>query len=243
MKLELRGFALFGLLASVTIPASAVMVIDDFTQGATNLTVEDPIGSAESQQGSINVLGSQRDVLLQVTNNPLASSANFRTVPGSGMCQYQSGPGVWGRVTLDYDGEDSEGSDGVLTAGPGMNLDLTGEVGFRLDFAFCDLGTSGRIDAYTYEGAKWSYGVFSLVNTTPASVYVDLNEFSPVSGGGVDFAHLDRLVIRFDQWTASTDFAITGIATRSPVPEPASLSALALGAFGLVARRRSRKLH
>jgi hypothetical protein len=239
MSLRLRIISVSVLAGALVIPASAVVVIDNFTQGATTLSIAGGVGSQESQQSVINAVGTQRDVLLSVTSNPFLRTATFEIVPAQGMAFYSSGPGVVGAVGLDYDGVDTENLiDGIQTAGPGLNLNLSAENAFRFAFTFADLGSTVRVDAYTFSGgSSTGSAVVSSGISVPTNVDINFSAFTVLTAGGVNWADVDRLVFTFDGG-AARDFSLSNI---SAVPEPASMAALTIGALGLVARRRRRK--
>lgn len=237
MNLNYRYLAVGALAAAFASSASATVLLDDFTQGATDLQIASGTGSVESQQSGINVPGGQRDVMLKVTSNPFNRLGRFEIVPTQGMSFYSSGPGLVGQVGLDYDGTETENlTDGQLTPGPGMNLNLTNENRFRFNFSFVDLATVLHIDAYTFGGGSSSVD-FNVASGITSSTLVDVPfaSFNAVSGGGVNFGDVDRIVILFNNANAATDFALGSI---NAVPEPASMAALAIGAMGLLARRR-----
>src|SRR4051812_7516134 len=108
MNVVSRHFAVGALAVALTVPASATVIIDNFTQGATDLQFGGTVGAVESQQSAINVPGGQRDVLLKVTANPFQRNARFEIIPSQGMSFYASGPGLVGQVCLDYDGTETE---------------------------------------------------------------------------------------------------------------------------------------
>jgi hypothetical protein len=155
MSFRIRSVVVSALFAALTVPASAIVVIDNFTQGAADLELGGSVGAVEAQQTIGNVPGGQRDVILRITSNPFQRTARFEIAPSQGMSFYSSGPGVVGGVGLDYDGIEVENlSDEQQTPGPGMNLNLSGENAFRFVFQFADLGVNVRVDAYTIGGGS-----------------------------------------------------------------------------------------
>jgi hypothetical protein len=241
MDLKLRYLALPAFAVALSVPASAVVVLDNFTAGATDLQIGTPTGSVESQQ-NVAVTGGQRDVWLSVTSNPFQRTARYEIVPAQGMSFYSSGPGLVGQVCLDYDGIETENlTDNQQTAGPGLNLNLSGEDRLRFNFSFADQGVTVRVDTYTFgTTTRQSTGTFTVGSGVTAATNFDLTfaSMSAVAGGGTTLTDVDRIVVCFTGSGAASDFALGSI---QAVPEPASMAALAVGALGLVARKRRRK--
>jgi|GEM_PF-991110 len=230
----------FGAFVLAGSASAQNIVIDDFSSGATDISIVSGTGYLESQQnGASGIVGGQRDLLLEVLNNPYNRSAEFEVVPSQGASFLSNGAGLLSQVYLDYDGQDSEGNDGFQTAGSGLNLDLSGQNQLRFDFLFADLGLDVKVDFYTYDGGM-STGRFSVMEDTfvPQIYTIDFSSFTAENGGsGVDFSDVDRIVVHFQPQNAATDFGLKSI---QAVPEPTSMAAIGLGLVGLISRRRKK---
>ncbi len=221
---------------SVAGSASAQFIIDDFSSGDTNMTLNGT-GHLEGQQAGTGIVGGQRDVLLDISSNPFNRNAQFEVVSGQGASFLSNGPGVTSHVGLDYDGLDVEGQDGVLTAsGSGLNLNFSNLNALQFDFLFADLGLNTEVEFFTYGGGS-SMGQFMVPEdlTSPQQFTLNFNTFTSTSGSGVDFSDVDRIMVRFNADRAATDF---GLARMSAVPEPGTMLAMGAGLAALLRKRR-----
>lgn len=236
MKFGFRLISASALLGAITMGASASVLIDDFTTGAQDLQIVGGTGSLEGQASGGSILGSERDVLLNMSSNPFNRNMRFEAVPGQGMAFFSTGSGVIGALQLDYDGTDSEGNDGVQTASSGglnQNFIGGGDNAFSFRFEFSDSPVTVSITAETYGGGTSTSSFVAGASNTAVDYLQSFSSFS----GSADFSDIDRLVIRFTPMNQAPDFAISRIAA---VPEPASMCAIAFGLAGIVARRRKR---
>jgi len=144
-------------------------------------------------------------------------------------------------VQFDYDGFDVEDNDGVQTAGPGMNLNLTGNGQFLFTFLNTDSPVQVDVTATTF-GTTNSVSVGSFMTagnviapTTYSLSFASLG-LGPGSTSGFNVSDLDRLTVRFTPTGQDGDFGLASI-SAAPVPEPASLAILGVGVISLLRRK------
>lgn len=240
MKFNPKSAALATLALGAVLPASANVMIDDFTSGAQNMQISSGTSYLTAQAFG-NMSGGQRDVQIGMNENPFNRSMSFDVVPGQGMAFLASGSGVKGVLELEYDGIDTEGSNG-LTQGPGMNLDLSSQSAFQFDFAFSDTPVNIRVEAMSYHtGGPVSYSSANFTTTSSSGASSYLLNFSSLGNnvnGGVNLHDVDRLLFTFNPTNGAPDFAIKSV---QAVPEPTSMAAIGFGIIGLARRRRNKK--
>jgi hypothetical protein len=172
------------------------------------------------QHSGVGILGSERDLLIDVLGaaNPISANGFVGTTsPNVGVFNLgtaTSGPGS--QVIMQYDGADSDTA--ALNNALGLSADLTtgGNNGIRLDFNFLQIGSSPTMDFtidVTSAGASASYTANLPLDTGAFSVFVPFASFSPVVGV-VDFAAVTSLQFSFNELGAQdVDFELDQIVT------------------------------
>lgn len=226
------------LLAALAAFATAPPNIDTFDDAQAELkstlgTTSPATAVTGSVTGSAdNILGAERDVLVQATSGPEGGETKV-SVQGSTFIHSQT-TDTTGRSLLVYDGMDANTAvdyDGLCPSPSSDCVDLTqGDLsnGFRFSLMFDDLPVDVRIRVYDGSdstGGKWSEetfeslfpgGVYSTGDYSPPfDVYV---EFAAIAAGdkgsgGADFTNVGAVEFEFLGSVAATDFQIAVIDT------------------------------
>lgn len=209
-----------GILAAV--PASALVVIDDFSSGAVAQSITS--GSLlDFQNGTMS--GGDRGLKMEVTSNAFSLSYQVNTVTGTFNVSSQAG--VDGYTQIGYGYFNNSGA----FAFQDLNLDLSGEDRFEMDILSHDqpvsVTMSLRSAGVTQMITKNLPG--NMVNT-PMTLTYNFSEWSTIN-----FADIDQILVEFNT-QVSGDLTIDSI---EAVPEPATMTLLA-GALALAARRKQR---
>ncbi len=233
----MRKLLVLSGIAACGATANAIVIIDDFTTGTGFSDSINAVGSkvTASQLGSM--LGGERDVRLTIAaTGGFGQSLQFSV--GTGFSVSSSGTGVDGKTELQYDvvGDETAGSPNFNPSFlPGMGANLAPENAFRVRFLFNDLQLNLKINVKTVGGGSWT-GSTVVAGGISSATDVFISFASMAGGPGAYTGLTDQITLEFDTPSAG-DFAIGEIAA---VPEPATLTGLAL-AFGALAARKRRK--
>ena len=236
----LRLGVLVGTFVMVTAISAQAYTIDLFTNAevVTVIDLNDPDPTLVKVD-HVDTLGGQRDLLLDVLGTPGAVS--YAGTIGEGSFVFNSGsPGVV--ATLQYDGIDSDivGPPASLVNAEGLGgLDLTagGRDRFTLDFKSIDGGHYLYMDI-EIEVHNGPAVVASFVGQIPSSSIPIRYDalFSSFTGATSALSSATSLEICFNpNGHEDVDFVMTG---SVGVPEPATMTLLALGGIAMLRRRR-----
>jgi hypothetical protein len=219
------------------------LMIDDFSDGPDSLVLSVGTGTLVQEETGFSILGNQRDTTLTVIASPYSQQTAFEitgnTTSPAGL--YSSGIGDQGWVQLDYGGLHVLGD-----TPPGLNADVSADNSFQLTFLQTNTAVQVDVTASTYglSGDQVSVGSFvtSDLVTSPTNYTLNFADMAIASGSSLAFdpSNLSVVSVRMTPVNAGGDFAVGSFST-SPVPEPASLAALSIGAIGLLKSRKRKR--
>lgn len=221
---------------AVTLPAFAgPIVIDDFTVPVSptvyviNLLDANPLNKTFVGP-SANILGTERDVTVQVSGSSGPVSA-VGTV-GAGIFLFNTAtPGAFAQ--LEYSGLAKAGLGGVdLVAGTNNSI--------KLDFDYLDAGGGPNMPLGIVLASKSGSATYAgtvAPNLSAFSVSVPFASFVPA--GVFSFTSVDNIFVVLNGSSHdNVDFQLRGIAA---VPEPSALLLAGVGGAFLVGRRLHRR--
>ena len=217
------------LIALTSVVAQGAVMIDSF-DGAQSLAVKasGPV-SQTSMIPAAGALGGLRGAQLDFVSGPLGSTLDIDP-GGSGILAASTDAITSASAATWWDGWAGAFS---------LGADLT-DAGwfdnFVLGVLFDDLPTVITLEVYTDPG-NWATADLAL----PGGIYTPqefLLPFASFGGGagGVDFSNVGMISMKFEL-DPSTDLALDFI--KTDVPEPATLSLVALSWLALLKRRRA----
>ena len=208
----------------VSAAPAAYITVDDFSDGVTDLTVYDGAASdSDSDAGLSGVIGGQRDVDVVWTEGPgdVTVRINFRSF--SSFVAFAEGPATTGEVTLGYGGGGDLGAD-LTDSGANDRLRMTFNTADILGEIDITVETSG------VGSSAWSGSTPAGINNVDTTFDVLFSAFA----GSADFSDVDAIEIVI-AGGHNGDYVIKDVGA---VPEPMTVSVLALGATAMLIRRR-----
>jgi hypothetical protein len=218
--------------------AAQADVIDLFTLDQPAIILSDVGGPIFTEAGpSSTIIGGFRDIGLQVFTDTGSPAARAIVEVSGGIFTFSSDNGIGAQATVQWDGQDLGAISTLQTSGlGGIDLLAANADRFILDVLSADLGFPFQLRATDTVGGDFTV---SLVSAGPGTFEIPFAAFI-----GVDFSQLGSVsaVINTGGATVALDLSVQSVDTNQhEVPEPATLSLLGLGLFGLTAAVRRRK--
>jgi uncharacterized repeat protein (TIGR01451 family) len=186
--------ALFLLVVIGSLPASAQVLIDDFStaQSALSVTVppDDVGGTASSSQGGA-MLGGQRDLVVTFGSGSGSVSAE---VTGGDLVFAVVGAMATGNVEATWDGDSDPGTLDPTGLG-GADLTTGGASAFRFNAGATTNPVDAVLEVYT-DGANASTAALRIPVGAPADLVLAFSELVPSLGSGADLADVGAVVLR-----------------------------------------------
>ena len=233
----MKKVMIFVLISSFS-AAHGVVLIDDFTSGFSSLVDTTPTVNVTSFQSGLSNFGGTRAHFLGQTTAPL-NGASFSEVNGGFYGSNTPGSASFTRIHWGEAG--IAGTNGVF--GIDNNWDFSSNKIFRVYVSAASAGTQFKIDlvdiSYVSFTATQAFDVITLGSaiTTPTVLTFDFTDSPTFVQPGFNFGVVDSIWLSVGS-PASGGYAINRV---EAVPEPATMSALLLGAGMLVRRRRAGK--
>lgn len=223
-----RTALLTGLVAVMMVAGVAsTATIDTFKYGGGTLTAEDGTPTDSMIETSLSgVVGGIRESSVTRTGGGNTVTLGINTTTSFAV-DYASGPSTQGTFSLKYGSQ--------ATGGSNLNLNISSDNYIRIQF-YGGAGPESNmqirldIDSSAGSGANKTYDI--LANTE--MVLLDLSEISPLNTGDVD-----GISISFLNMENADDFTFLFI--DSVVPEPATMSLLALGGIAMLKRHKRKQ--
>ncbi len=215
-------------LAAATVAGAQAVVLDDFTTGAYSVEIGPAVGSSDLHFQAASVIGGIRATYLKILQNPRNGKLAMQTGPidGFGFHSVAADNRLVGFTQLGY---------GFSTSSVGsnpLNANWSGLNKLNVNFDSNDLDLSMMVTVVSNVEGSFNFIQTSrtVLGGRPATAFTESFDLS----GLAQRNDVDAVLLEFTT-SPGGDFALTSV---EAVPEPASIAAIALGALGILGRRR-----
>lgn len=166
---------------------SGLVVIANSGTPTASGTVDDP-----------SIMGGERDIFVNYISG--AGNVTARSVNPGGIFAHAQDPGIRGRTTLTWDGNDNDATTLDPIGLGGINLTNPTNDAFLLYLVSSDVNTQVRIRVYT-DGVNWSEAIIAVTaNTTGQLVAVPFTSFVMGTGasGPANFSNVGAIELRLN---------------------------------------------
>jgi hypothetical protein len=230
----MRTIAVVAVVAFLSVPAFASTYLDAYDDGIAILTATNITGSMSLTETSLtDVLGGERYSTVTWESGTGAVNLNVSIVTAQDVASYSSPSGLDGKFSFEY-GRSTDLDTDITSGGT--------DFAFKFLFDVADFTAPITVTVTTRDGGgdKVSSGTVnspSGLQTGDADVWVTLpySSFSTVANGGADFTDIDNILVEIDG-PSESDYTLK--ASVYDIPEPATMTVLALGGIGVLLRRR-----
>lgn len=204
---------------------SNAALIDNFSAGAYDTGGTSTLGSVLNWAPVPNVPGGSRHTNLTIEDSRDGGRGDLRIVNNPGRFVVNADLGVLSSAKLGYGFADQS----TIAGSHSLNLDLSENAILRLVFLASDQPLD--VDATIFMGPTVITKTLNLMPTQPGQP--SLLDFN-FSDAGPGLHRVDAIVFNFEPRPGG-DFAIAAV---EAVPEPATLTGLALGGLALLRRKK-----
>jgi hypothetical protein len=238
VKRQLAAAAVIGMAA--TTAEAVVTNVDLFNTTTAAITVNSGSGPATNTTAGPDILGGDREMILQLVSVTTPGNGSFAEVQGAnGLLDFSQQATSQAVLTLQYDGVQNP-ADTTLQLGLGSVNFANGPENFlSVTIGSSESGASLLFSIYSNALGNKSTATLNIVApiNAPTDFLIPYASFV----GGATFTDVDALTVQISG-PPSLDITLDAITTSVPEPSTALAALGIFGAVGTTLRRRTRQV-